>query len=266
MTVGRAGRSFARVAAAAAAIGLAIGQTRTWWAEQAYESGIRAVDPRTGAEVTDAPARDVPGRLEAYLEACARDPGQAIYALRAGQIEVHRAARRPPPADRDVRLRAGRALLERSARLHPLDGRTQDALASACMLAGDTDGAVRRTRASVRLMPRSLAGLNAAAARLSWVWRRTFDPDVLADCVETARLGFELHDGRDETQSQGGTIGGVGAVRELLLAPNGPVTDDLLLALRGRPELLLVAARLVEDVNGESAAALRAAAGTSAPR
>ncbi|MCE9636413.1 MAG: hypothetical protein K8T90_11975 [Planctomycetes bacterium] len=258
MNARRACASAARVVAAAAALGLAAGQANTWWAEQSYEAGIRAIDPRTGVEASDAPARDVPGRLEAYASAVERDPTQPLFALRAGQIQLHRVAGRPLLPDRSERLAASRALLERAATLHPLDGRTHDALASACVLAGDTDGAVARTRAALLLIPRSLAGLNAAAARLAWVWRRTMDPDVLAACVDAARLGFELYDGRDEQVSQGRTIGGAWPARELLLAPSGPLIDDLLLALRGRPDLLETAARLVDDARPDAARRLRA--------
>lgn len=255
--IGRA----ARVAAAAAALALAASEVRTWRAEQAYQRGVRATDPRSGDEVVDDVLRDVPGRLEAYEAAARIDPGEPLYALRAGQMHVLRAGRRPPPPDRGERVAAARELLERSLRALPLDSRAHDALAQAAVLDGDADGALRDSRRAVLLGRRRSSALEQASRRCAWAWRRTGDPDALRDAAEVARLGFEILDGADPSVAPPRAAPGVRPLQSLLAAEDGPGVDDLLLAVRGRPELAAAAARALDAVDADAARQLRERAG-----
>lgn len=252
-------RRAVRVAAAAAAVGLAVLQIRTWRAERAYERGIWATDPRTGRPATDAPARDVPGRLEAYDEARSLDPSNPLYGLRAAQIEIARVARAPRDAARDERVSRVHDRLRDVLAAAPLEGRAHDALAHVFAENGDLDGAIDRTRRSVALAKRRPSTLEVAAHRFVWGWRRTWDPDILASALDVARLGYELKDGRDPSLGPDGAPG-TGPVRELLASAGGPTVDDVRLAIRGREELRDAAARLLDAVRPEDAAKLRAEA------
>jgi len=249
--IGRA----ARVALAATALALASAQARTWWAEQAYEEGLGLPDPRTGETAAGA-LRDVPGRLHAYEVACARDPDEPLYAVRAGQIEQSRAVRTPVGPERAVHLRSAREHLERAARLQPLDAATQETLAQVLTYERDLPGALRRTRSAV---------LTGPATRPCSTRRRGASPGPGPDArsgrprraVDAARLGLDLADGRDPALPRLGRVPGVQATAALLRSSAAPTQDDLLSALGGRPDLLRTAARLVEDVRPEDAAALR---------
>jgi hypothetical protein len=254
-----------RLAAAAGALALASAQSRTWHAEREYERGVEAVDPRTGEGAIDGPTRDVPGRLESYCAAVALDPEQGIFSLRRGQIALLRAARRPAPADAAERLDEARTSLERAARLLPFDARPHDALAHVALLSGDPEQVLRRTRTAVRLAPRRKSALDTAVTRCLWVWSRTGDPEPLAAALEAQRLAFELEDGRDPEFRTTAPAAGVGRFSAALQAPDGPTLDDLRFAGRGRPALATTAARVLEPLRPADAAALRGAAGTTAP-
>lgn len=251
----------AGLAAAAAALLLAASAARTWRAERMYEAGIDLGVPATDEAPEDQPARDVAGRLEAYERAVAADPGQPLYALRAGQILLQRAARRPRPDDRDDLVRRATARLRDAIRLHPLEGRAHDAVAQSLAMSDDLDGALRHTLLSVLLSPRRPSALDRASSRYAWVWRRTLDPDVLTRALDTARLGYEFADGRSKDLGEMRWAPGTRAVEDLLAAPAGPTRDDLELAVRGRDDLREPAARLLERIRPGDAAALRAGAG-----
>src|SRR6185295_10487841 len=118
----------AAAAAGAALLGAAC--LRSLHAEAAYEAGLAlSGDPHQG------PAHDLPGRLAWYEEAMERDPGDGLYALRAGQIRLARATPRGARPDLDE-LAAARGLLARAAALRPLDFRPRAELARAATTAG----------------------------------------------------------------------------------------------------------------------------------
>lgn len=249
------------VAAAAGCLALAADQARTWWAEQAYDAGLRARDPRTGEPLTDAVSRDAPGRLEAYDEAVARDPSQPLYALRAGQVACQRRA--PARAAAAAELTASaRQRLERAILLQPLEGRAYAELAALRYRAREPAEALVHARAALVLGPRRPAAIDATASVAAAVWRTTSDPDALVAAVDAARLGFELADGRDPELPPLGRIPGRDPTARLLLAVGGPGRDDLLFALAGRPELLATAAQILRRDRPDDAAALSAAADT----
>lgn len=249
-----------RAAAAAVALWLAADQARVWWAEQAYEAGIRARDPSTGKARIDDPTAEVPGRLHAYREASLRDPREPLYALRAAQLEFRDVRRPADDATREALLGRVQTALDAALDAHPLDGRTHAALANLLIARGDRDGALRHTRLSVVLGPRRPTALEQAARRFAATWPRTNDPDALVQLLETTRLGLELLDGRPAGLPPLGRVPAVGEARALLLSEGGPTRDDVLFALRGRRDLLLTAARVVEDRRPDDAAAYRAAA------
>jgi tetratricopeptide (TPR) repeat protein len=251
----------ARLACAAGALALAAAAGRTWHAERAFERGVHAVDPRTGEPAIDGPSRDVPGRLESYREAAALDPRQGVFALRRGQIALLRAARTPPSPDAAERLAEAETALADAARLLPLDARSHDALAQAALLRGDFGAAVRESRLAVRLAPRRKSGLESCVRRCLLAWRRTSDPDALGAALEALLLAFELEDGRDPEFRTPHGPAGLARFEAELRTSDGPALDDLLLAVRGRPDLARTAARLVEPVRPGDAATLRAAAG-----
>jgi hypothetical protein len=174
--VTREGGAIGRVARAAALVGaglLVVATLRALYAEAAYESGLDlAVDPRIG------PAQDVPGRLEAYEEAMRRDPGEPLYALRAGQIRLQRAARRDGSVDARE-LTDARGLLERASALRPLDSRPRAQLADAARLAGDAGGALRAAAEATALAPRAPGPMRVAVDVGLWAWRENGDPAAL---------------------------------------------------------------------------------------
>ena len=241
--------ALARVAAALAALVLASFEARTWWAEQAYEAGIYAVDPRTGEPATDQPARDLPGRLEWYEEALARDPGEPLYALRAGQIRLHRATRRPPPTDARAELARARHLLGIALPGAPLDSHVHSALSHALMTTGDLDGVAWHSRAAAILGPRRISTLEPAAQRLVWAWRIRDDPSFLAGAIDAARLGYELSDGREPSLPPMGWLPAAGTVARLFASPDRPPRRDLDLVVGMRPDLLPTIDRLAEGTD-----------------
>jgi hypothetical protein len=177
----------ARVVAAAGAALLAVSSLRTLSAETAYERGLDAsVDPE------ESPALDLPGRLEHYEEAARRDPGEALYELRAGQVRLLRAAR--PGAAPDAReLAAARASLERAAELRPLDYRPRAQLALASRIAGEPERAMHEARAAMAVGPRAPAALRTAVEVGLWAWSATGDASSLRTALVAgaalARLG-----------------------------------------------------------------------------
>jgi tetratricopeptide (TPR) repeat protein len=176
----------ARVAAAVGAVFLAAASLRAMYAESAYEAGLElSVDPK------DDPALDVTGRLEAYEEAMRRDPGDGLYALRAGQIRLRRAARRDGSVDRKE-LAAARASLLRATELRPLDSRPRAQLAGAARLAGDSEQALRAAQDARELAPKSPGPMRVAVDIGLWAWRGTGDPAALRTALSagTALAGI----------------------------------------------------------------------------
>src|SRR6185295_11608894 len=157
----------AAAAAGAALLGAAC--LRSLHAEAAYEAGLAlSGDPHQG------PAHDLPGRLAWYEEAMERDPGDGLYALRAGQIRLARATPRGARPDLDE-LAAARGLLARAAALRPLDFRPRAELARAATTAGDAAGAVREADAALLLGRRAPGAARAAVDVGLRAWRATGD-------------------------------------------------------------------------------------------
>jgi hypothetical protein len=234
----------ARVVAAAGACVLAAVSLRTMYAEAAYETGLDAsVDPRGG------PALDVPGRLEAYEEAIRRDPDEALYALRAGQIHLARAARREGGVDR-TELAAARTLLRRAGELRPIDGRPRAQLAYAAMMAGDSEDALFQAQDARALAPRAPAAMRAAVDVGLAVWRDTGDTSAL----RTALAG-------------GAALAGIGEAtpdRAFIdaFARAGPhLAQDLVDATKEDPALAAYAADAARTVRPEVARLLESSDG-----
>lgn len=251
-------RRAVRLGAASAALLLAASQARSWWAEQAYEAGNFAVDPASGEPATAHPDRDVPGRLENYLVAAARDATQPAYGLHAAQILLHRATRKPQPTDAAAQLARARSLVEAAVARGPLNSEAHLVLAHALIAGGDPERAVLHLRTVIATGRRRMSTLEPATSLLVHTWRRSHDPDLLVDILTAASLGLELADGRDRSLPPLGRVFVASGVSAFLTSSSGPTIDDLRLALRGRPDLAETAARLVEKQRPDDARALRA--------
>jgi len=105
------------VVVAAAALLVASAALRTVHAEFAYDAGLSLA--RDG---DTSPARTCRDASSATRRRLRRDPGEALYALRAAQIRLFRAAPRGGPVD-VAALAPARDLLDRAAALRPLDSK-----------------------------------------------------------------------------------------------------------------------------------------------
>jgi len=254
--------SLLRLAAAALALWLAAQTAVRWHAEAAYTSGLRAPpgDAPGGpsVDVRDAladPTLDVPGRLDAYRVACDRDPRQPLYLLRAAQIELRRAAHAEDPAEAERTIDGALERLARAAALQPLDGRIHDTTARALALRGAPDGEVlaacRRALATAPRYGGILEDVTLLAVR---AWRRSGDPAALGVALESARIGYEIVDGRDPTFPPLYSVPGtyrLGPVRSASL-------DEIRMAAAADPALAEVAARWIAPDRPEDARSLRA--------
>jgi hypothetical protein len=166
-------RRLVHVALAACAGGLAAFSLRTVGAEDAYEQGLdKAADAETD------PAADLPGRVEAYEEAARRDPGEALYALRAAQIRLSRARRLAGRAQREE-LAAAEALLASAVAARPLDADVHAARAIAALSRRDAATAAAEAREAVGLAPWGLVALGTAQKVGLSGWRSERDPAYL---------------------------------------------------------------------------------------
>lgn len=255
----------ARAVCAATAVAAAVltaAAARTWRAEQHYEEGILAVDPATGRAAIDRITLDLPGRLEAYERAADVAPSEPLYSLRVGEIELQRAARSAGPAARD-HLRRAEERLGPALDRDPLDPRVHHVLAHCALARRDYVAAERHAVASVRLGPRIPECLEGGARRLVVVWRATSSPGALSGAVHAAALGFELADGWNPELPGPVPSPAVSTVRAFLTGDRSPLEDELLGALAGRPDLLLAAARLLDQGRPQIADTLRQAAASA---
>ena len=165
-----------RLAHLVAALGVALlaaAALRTLHAELAYVAGLaRANDPQAN------PSADVDGRLADYEEAVRRDPGEALYRLRAAQIHLRRAGASLGAAQAEE-VAAARELLGGAVRVRPLDAAVHATLAQADRFAGDPAAAVRSARLAVRLAPRAPGVLGTAISVGLWAWTSERDPSSL---------------------------------------------------------------------------------------
>ncbi len=151
---------------------------------------------RRGLGITDKPAEDLPGRLEAYEEAGARAPHVFEYRLRSAQIRLGRAAGGGAGAAADVE----RALQHAQAAVaaHPLDAVARSVLADALLLSGRADEARTEATRALRLGPMH-PGAQGAVARLgldTWAvrgdvafLRLALDAGALLDASDPAAEG-----------------------------------------------------------------------------
>ena len=100
--------------------------------------------------------------------------------------------------------------------------------------------------------------------RCVWAWRRTGDPDALRDAADVAREGFAALVGADPDIVALTRPPGVRPFQALLAADDGPSVDDLVLAVRGRPDLARAAARALDEADPEAARTFRERAGLTA--
>ncbi len=154
-------------------------------AERAYEAGI--------ALAIDRPETDLPGRLEAYDEAGAIEPGDATYALRAAQIRLARLVRAAPEA-RPALLEGARSDIQRALRRAPLDPRVQAVAAQIAQVDGDVLVARERADAAAVLGPRHPGALATAVRVHLWAFRRAKDPEALVRALEIARAAQAVAD------------------------------------------------------------------------
>ena len=227
------------VGVAAAALVVAAAALRTVHAELAYADGLAfAKDPHTS------PAADLPGRLECYEEALRRDPGEALYALRAAQIRLFRAAPRGGPVD-TAGLAPARDLLERAAAQRPLDSKIHATRAQLERAARNLRGAEREAWIAVRTAPRAPGPLTTALSVGLAAWRETGDPSYLRLAL-TGGHGLQRIDASNRLP-----------VLAAAFAEAGPeLAGDLLEATSGDAELRAYAADRVRPVRPAVADAL----------
>jgi len=244
-----AGR-IARVAATVLAVFLAAVSLRTLHAESAYESGLDvAVDPRRS------PALDLPGRLDAYEEAMRRDPGEGLYALRAGQIRLLRAAKAAGGVDR-VELETARERLRTAARLRPLDARPRAQLARAAQIADDPIEAVAFADAATTLGPRAPGPAWTAVDVGLWAWRAHGDVSALRAALRGGAILSRIGESRPTTPF----------ARAFQRADAG-LAQDLVEAVRGDASLAAFAVEATKDVRPDVARLLETeSAPTDSPR
>jgi hypothetical protein len=227
------------VVAAAGALLAASAALRTVHAEFAYEEGLAlAEDPRAS------PGADVQGRLERYEEALRRDPGEALYALRAAQIRLAKASPRGKPAD-SAELGAARDLLERAAAMRPLDSKIHATRAQLERAARNLRVAQSEAWVAVRTAPRGPAALKTALSIGLDGWRETGDPSYLRLALTGGR-GIGRIDPSNALP-----------VLDTAFTEAGPgLAGDLVEATSGDPDLRAYAADRVRAVRPDVAAAI----------
>lgn len=228
------------VLATAGALFLAAMAVRIAYAESAYVAGL---DLATHPD--SLPSDDLPGRLEHYEEAFRRSPGEALYALRAGQIRLQRARRAGGTAG-VAEIVAVRELLERARDLRPLDARIRATLAQAWRAHGDVEPALREARIAIRLAPCSPGILRTAMAVGVWAWHGRRD---------VAALELVLRAGMGVVRVGEKVL--VPGLDEAIAAAGSDLAGDLFEATGRDPELLRFAADVVERTRPEVARTLR---------
>jgi len=222
---------YVHVGVAAAALLVTSAALRTVHAEIAYDAGLRLA-----TEHWVGPAADLPGRLELYEEALRRDPGEALYALRAAQIRLFRAAPRGGPVD-TAALGPARDLLDRAAALRPLDSKIHATRAQLERAARNRDAAKGEAWVAIATAPRAPGALTVAMSVGLDGWRESGDPSCLRLALTGARGLAAIH-GSDRSP-----------VLEAAFAEAGPeLAADLLEATSGDPGLRAYAAGRVRAV------------------
>ena len=243
--------ALAFLALATATLGVAVISGRKLWAELAYDAGL--------GEASERPDTDLPGRLEWYELAAARDPSDPVYSLRAGQILLSRFSR-VAPAERAATLDAASRAIERARALSPLDPRTQVLLAQIAQARGDVVIARDRADAAARLGPRHPGALAVAVRVHLWAFARARDPEALARALEIAADAQETVDHPAPGSDVASTAPAAAVVRAALAS--GELTlDDVLFSVPGSVTLLTFVAR-VAPTDPDSQARLRAAIAT----